>query len=690
MPAAALGSLLRYLRRLHGRSADETTDAELLRRYVAGEEKAFAALVHRHAPMVWGVCRRLLDNEQDAEDAFQAAFLVLLKKAESLRAPQSLAAFLHGVASRIARKARVTAQRRQRHEARAEASMPSDPFAAVSQRELRALLDEELACLPEKYRTPLVLCYLEGMSYTEAARQLGWRDGTVCGRLARARELLRQRLSRRGLTLSGAALTAALTESASAPAATVAAAARMATLFALGQAAGSGAVSAPVAALAQGALHAMSAAKLKTAAALLAVSCLLAGGGGLAAHRLLTVKEETPQRIDTPAAEEPDRKEKTQENRRDLQGDPLPPNAIARLGTTRLRHGDNIFELFFTPDGKRLVSADRDGAHLWDAASGRKIRWLGRRFQTSLRSLSLPADGKTMVLAEHHSGTIQILDLADGKLLRQFKNGPDHDDRFCAAIFSPDGKLLASNAGKSIRLWNSETGKQIRQWRVDTGTIHRILFTPDGKTLISACDDRTIRFWDTSTGKEARRIADHPGPAIGLALSPDGKILASQGSTKRESNLPNGGRGIIWLADNKVHLWDAATGKKLRHLEALGPSPIVNQLAGFHPNTIYHFRFAPDGKTLVTAGADLTVRFWDVSSGKELRRWENHWVNSLAFSPDGKVLATGVEGSIRLWDAATGRELREQPGHHGGVRSLVLSPDGCRIASAGTDRTVRI
>jgi RNA polymerase sigma factor (sigma-70 family) len=265
MANTALGSLLHYLRRLHDRAAAEATDGELLRRHVGGDKAAFAALVHRHAPMVWGVCRRLLVNEQDAEDAFQAAFLVLLRKAESLRVPQSVAAFLHAVASPIARKAQVTAQRRRNHEAHAETPRSSDPFVVVEQRELRTLLDEELDRLPEKYRAPLVLCYLEGLSYTEAARQLGWRNGTICGRLARARELLQQRLSRRGLMLSSTALAAALSELSSAPAASMAAVARMAELFALGQTT-AGSVSPPVAALAQGILQAMTVAKLKALA----------------------------------------------------------------------------------------------------------------------------------------------------------------------------------------------------------------------------------------------------------------------------------------------------------------------------------------------------------------------------------------------------------------------------------------
>jgi RNA polymerase sigma factor (sigma-70 family) len=691
MPRAVLGSLLLYLRQLHDHSTD-ATDGELLRRYAGGDEAAFAALVRRHAALVWGVCRRVLHNEQDAEDAFQAAFLVLMRKADSLRAPQSLAAFLHGVASRLARKARMTAQRRRCHEARAESPSSGDPFAVVELRELRALLDEELLRLPEKYRAPLALCYLEGLSYTEAARQLGWREGTVCGRLARARELLRQRLSQRGLTLSGAALAATLTEPSSAPAATaVAAVTRMATLFALGQAPGSGAVSLSVASLAQDALQAMTVAKMKTVVALVAVFCALASGGGLAAHRFWTAKESPLERTETPPtgnnAEQP-RKEPLAHT--DRYGDPLPPEAIARLGTTHFRHGYNVFDIAFSPDGTRGVSADWYGAHLWEAASGRELHRLGPRLQTSLRSLSLSGDGKIVALAEHHHGTIQILDLATGKLLRQFANGPDNDDRFCTVSFSPDSKILASYAGKIIRLWDPATGKQLRQWQADPEGVHRIVFAPDSKTLISGGDDRTIRFWDTATGKEVRRITDHPGPVMGLALSSDGKVLASLGSTRREFNQPGGGISVMWLTDNKVHLWDAAVGKNLRQLEAAGPPP-KNPGLSSHPNAISHFLFAPDDKSLVTAGQDRTIRIWGVNEGKELRRWEIPWVTSLVFARDGKTLATGgIDCTVRFWDWTTGRELREQPGHYGGVQFLALSRDGRHVASASIDRTVRI
>jgi DNA-directed RNA polymerase specialized sigma24 family protein len=151
---AAFGSLLRSLRRFHDLAAAEATVRELLRRYAGGHEEAFTLLVHRHAPMVWGVCRRMLDNEQDAEDAFQAVFLVLLRKGALLPVPQSLAAFLQGVAYRISQKAKMTSEHRRRHEARSGTRTANNPLAAVELRELRALLDEALARLPEKYRAP--------------------------------------------------------------------------------------------------------------------------------------------------------------------------------------------------------------------------------------------------------------------------------------------------------------------------------------------------------------------------------------------------------------------------------------------------------------------------------------------------------------------------------------------------------
>src|SRR3954447_3801624 len=183
------------------------SDGQLLDSFAArregAAEAAFEEVVRRHGPMVLGVCRRLLGDRHAADDAFQATFLVLALKAGSVRKRDSLAPWLHGVAARVARRARMTERGRKEvgsDLADLPAAAPADPAAA----ELRLILDEELERLPEKYRRPVVLCYLEGQSQEEAARVLGWTKGTVSGRLARAKDLLRARLTRRGLAPTAA------------------------------------------------------------------------------------------------------------------------------------------------------------------------------------------------------------------------------------------------------------------------------------------------------------------------------------------------------------------------------------------------------------------------------------------------------------------------------------------------------
>lgn len=187
------------------------TDRQLLERFAATEDAAaFAALIQRHGPMVLGVCRRVLNHEQEAEDAFQATFLVLVRRAGTLQRPELLGNWLYGVAFRTAHKARARLARRRHHERRALPMPPADPPDPLQWQELRGVLDEALRELPAKYRTPLVLCYLEGMTNEEAARRLGWPTGSMSYRLARGRQLLRDRLRQRRQMLPGMFLVALL------------------------------------------------------------------------------------------------------------------------------------------------------------------------------------------------------------------------------------------------------------------------------------------------------------------------------------------------------------------------------------------------------------------------------------------------------------------------------------------------
>jgi RNA polymerase sigma factor (sigma-70 family) len=289
----AKGQLGRVLTRLRGLIRSEAegapTDAQLLGRFAAlREEESFAALVQRHGGLVLGVCRRVLADEHEAEDAFQATFLVLARKAGSIRKQASVGSWLYGVAYRIAAKARAQAARRRVREQEVEPMTGADPLAELVWRELRPVIDEELSRLPDKYRHPVVLCYLENKTNAEAARQLGWTKGTVSGRLARARELLRARLRRRGLALSAGVLTAALAENAMAwvPASLGVATVKAAALVAAGQSA-AGVVSASVAAMAEGVLKAMLFTKLKVAAFVVLTLAVLGAGTAFYGHQAL-------------------------------------------------------------------------------------------------------------------------------------------------------------------------------------------------------------------------------------------------------------------------------------------------------------------------------------------------------------------------------------------------------------------
>jgi RNA polymerase sigma factor (sigma-70 family) len=301
MPGRPFRGVIAYLRRVNEAPAPGTAgDSHLVERFVRQrDETAFAELVRRHGPMVLSVCRRVLRHEQDAEDAFQATFLVLARKAASIRARASVGGWLYGVAQRVAFKARSAAARRRQQERQpAAAAAPPDPAGEAARSELRPVLAEELGRLPEKYRAPVVLCYLEGRTNEEAARALGWTKGTVSGRLARARDLLRGRLARRGLALTGAALAAALAEEAPAavPNLVSQTTARAAALGAAGP------VSPAVVALTEGVLRAMFLSKLRTYGVVMLSLLMIGIPAGVLAYHALADEPKEPKKEPPPAA----------------------------------------------------------------------------------------------------------------------------------------------------------------------------------------------------------------------------------------------------------------------------------------------------------------------------------------------------------------------------------------------------
>jgi RNA polymerase sigma factor (sigma-70 family) len=304
MKSASRRTLLPFLRLLVGNPADLATDQVLLQRFIRTQDAgAFEVLVARHGPLVRGVCLRALENAEDAEDAFQATFLVLVRNARSIRRLTSVGPWLYGVAQRIACKMRARAVRRRESEKQAAAVRPSQRVDDMTLGELKAILDEEIARLPSYYRAPVILCCAQGMSRDEAAVELGWSVGAVKGRLERGRELLRVRLARRGVTLSAAFLTLTLLESASAvPAALVAATVTAAARVASGQVV-TGVVSAQTLSLVQEFARGLLLGKLKLAAVAAVLALGLGGGSlGLAVHQGWTAAAEDEGRAPVPAA----------------------------------------------------------------------------------------------------------------------------------------------------------------------------------------------------------------------------------------------------------------------------------------------------------------------------------------------------------------------------------------------------
>src|SRR5262245_58669289 len=495
--------------------AHEVSDAALLALYAGRrDQSAFADLVARHGPMVLRVCRRVLPDPRDVEDAFQATFLALARGASTVRRADAVAAWRYGTAGRIALKVR-----RDRSRRRDEGPAPGDPtdrhrgpLDELTGREVLAVVDEEIAGLPEVYRLPVLLCCLEGLSQEEVATRLGWSAGSLRGRLERGRRLLHARLARRGLTLSAALAAAELTRG---PAAAVVPAvlARATVRSALG---GPAEVSARTAVLAEGALRGTATTGVKLRLALL-LAVSLATAAGVAARR---------------GPDEPARP--AQRPRTDAHGDPLPQGVLVRLGTNRFRTGGAATSgLAFSPDGKTVLTSGYNAPVSFTyVATGKE----GRRFgdcPIRIGSVAFSPDGRRLATATLE-GAAQLWDAATGKVLHDFGG-----TRATTVVFSPDGKLVASvhtplmsnrwpdPETEVVRVSDAATGVRLRELRGHSGAVWTVAFAPDGKTLASGGSDRKIRLWDVAAWREIRALECESSGSRCLAFAPDGATLAS-------------------------------------------------------------------------------------------------------------------------------------------------------------------
>src|SRR5262249_53522511 len=399
---------------LRGTTADglAVPDTQLLERFAdAGDEAAFELVARRHGPMVLGVCRRVLGDTHEAEDAFQATLLLLARKADTLTRHPSVGAWLHPVAFRVAQRARARRAARTAREQPLDscpAATAPDPASEAAWRDVRRVIDEEVSRLPEKYRVPFVLYHLEGYSAIEVARELACPISTAESWLVRARGRLRARLARRGLTPATGLLVALapreewLAQATAREALAVAAAERGVT----------GAVSAEAAALAGEVVQSLGAARARTAVVVLLLAAAATGAAGLAA------REHPRARPEAPAA----RSDEARPGERAGAAGPV------KRVTLRGGHFSDINALALSPDGLTLASAGDDAAvKLWDVAAG--------RIRATLRRAAPPQFPEEQLWA--------------------------HEWQVQAVAFSPDGKTLASGSNdRTVKLWDVATSRE--------------------------------------------------------------------------------------------------------------------------------------------------------------------------------------------------------------------------------------
>jgi RNA polymerase sigma factor (sigma-70 family) len=568
-------AIRRVYRGLLRRDGGGRTDGELLTAFVErADEAAFEALVRRHGPMVLGVGRRVLGDRHAAEDVFQAAFLVLARKAAGVWPRDAVGNWLYGVAVRIARDARRSQARRRAREVPMFDCAQADMGPRETSPDWRPILDDELSRLPDHLRLPILLCDVEGRTRRAAARELRLPDGTFSRRLAAARRALAGRLARRGVTLGFAGLAAALARDA--------AAGTFAPAFsAVG-------VPAHVKVLARNAEVAMRLNRIKFLTAILATvlsagvvgTLLLPPANGQPAKAPLAPPQQQPVfkfpadagtvvwSADAKTAATLSSRHVKREGGGDDDYDHFTTVRIWDATTGKERHSfgevknSHIASIALSPDGKLLglsyrhVISQGDEVEIWDALTGLKKDTIKMDYGRIIPRLTFSPDGKTVAVvyggpSTKFEGGVRLWDVATGKLT-QYLAG--HKSLVMTAKFSPDGNRIATGGDQNdqhVRVWDRKNEKAILT--AETGAlVWALAFSPDGKHLATALADGNVPVWDVQSGKQVRVLKTGDEFVRSVAFSPDGRFLAAESTSDVDKKRVG-----------KVTLWDARSAAVL-------------------------------------------------------------------------------------------------------------------------------
>jgi RNA polymerase sigma factor (sigma-70 family) len=687
---------------LGGGSFTGLGEGQLLDRFLADrDEAAFTELIARHGPMVQGICRRWLDDPHDIEDAFQATFLILLRKAASLRDRESLSNWLFGVSLRVARRSRFNSERRRSHERScgSEAAMTSTISDDPADREVMTIVDQEIQRLPEKQQAAVVLCLVQGRTHDAAARELGWPIGTVKSRLASARATLTRRLTRRGVSPSVVLVLGQISDRFSAVA--VPQDITIRTLEAVlqtvaGRAVQGAVLSATVQTLVHGILRAMLLSRIKLAA----VAFTVLGALVWAAPAILIARPAEPP--ETPASATPQGTITVapRTSRVDLYGDPLPPGAAVRLGTVRHRQESPIYKIAYSPDGKYVVTdGDDDKLRVWDGDTGQLVRQIDSGTGWS-RDFTFSRDGKLLAaerlrVKDTDFLNVAVNDPATGQ--RESQSSWDLQDRGLILKFSPDGRRVAVGAGKNmIRVLETATGAEHSAFTIGPILNGPLAFSPAGNRLAVVTTEEKcwIHIIDLDRKKVLRVIPTVRQLFYGLGFSADGDKLVGYNSGQIDLWDLAKGRGDIFELYPAQTMTFSADGRGVAGFNLFGAFAIWN-LATFGPQfamklgTSSNFvnfavrdwstaAFSPDDRTLATNGGQSALHFWDIATKRDrLAMPEAHsgCVDSILVTSNGKtVITSSPDATVRVWDVDTGVQRRSME-LGGRPRSIALSSD---------------